>query len=113
MFLKVILHLAINLIILLIINQLVTGFELANQPLSILSTAVVFTALNSYFRPILKVILSPLILITLGAFSLAINAGILYLLDIISDNISINGLMPLWQSTLIITIFNVLIGVFL
>jgi len=112
-FLKIIFRFIINLTILLILNRFVIGFELTTYLWGILGAAVIFTLLNSYFRPLAKVVFAPLILITLGLFGLLINASTLYLLDIFSENITINGLMPLWQATLIITVFNVLVGIFL
>lgn len=110
---KILFRFAINIIALLVVNHLVADFELIGQPTSILAIAIIFAVFNIYLRPVMKLIFSPLILITLGAFSLVINAGILYLLDIISNNITINGLTPLWQATLIITVFNLIIGILL
>lgn len=108
---RLVFYFTANLIALLIISRFVAGFELAAQPANAIGAAVIFSLLNTYLRPLIKLIFAPFIIVTLGLFSLIINAGILYLLDIISENITISGLAPLGQATLIIAVFNVIIGI--
>ena len=102
----------VNLLALMTINQLVPGVELITETSVLLTTALIFTALNSYLRPLVKYFLTTFIIITLGLLGLLINAGTLYLLDFITENISINGLQPLLISTIIITIFNIISSFF-
>ena len=71
---------------------------------------IIFSAIQLLLRPLIKLILSPLILVTLGLFNLVITGGILFIVDKYSENISINGLMPLIYGTLIITAVNMLLG---
>jgi len=68
----------------------------------------VFSAIQLLLRPLIKMVLSPIIIITFGLFNLAITGGILYIVDKYSENININGLDSLIYATLIITIVNVL-----
>ena len=102
----------VNLLALMTINQLVPGVELITETSVLLATALIFTALNSYLRPLVKYFLTTFIILTLGLLGFAINAGTLYLLDFITENISINGLQPLLVSTIIITIFNIVSSFF-
>ncbi len=74
------------------------------------STVILFlTAGNIFLRPILKLIFTPLILLTLGLFTIIINAGILYLIDFSSIYITIKGLPTLLYGTLIISVANLLV----
>lgn len=108
---RLVFYFTANLTALLIVNHWVSGFELSSQWINIAGAAILFSLLNACLRPLIKLIFAPFIIVTFGLFSLIINAGILYLLDIISVNININGLTPLWQAALIVTAFNVIIGI--
>jgi uncharacterized membrane protein YvlD (DUF360 family) len=52
--------------------------------------------------------LGPIIILTLGLFNLVINAGLLYIVDKYSQNLTITGLPALAYGTIIITIVNVI-----
>ena len=81
-----------------------------NNITAFVALIVIFSAIQLILRPFIKLILTPLIIITLGLFNLVITGGILYVVDKYSENISINGLMPLIYGTLIITAVNMLFG---
>lgn len=53
--------------------------------------AVVLGILNIVVKPILKIVGLPLTIITLGLFSLVINAAVIYLADYFVDGMRING----------------------
>ncbi len=50
-----------------------------------LAIAVVFTAINALLRPLLKLLTCPLIILTLGLFTLAINTFIFWLTGLIGN----------------------------
>ena len=98
-----------NIIALLVTAQFVDGFALAPGVRNLLLAAGILTVIMVIARPILKVILSPLIILTLGLFSLVINAALLLALDFYSDSVSISGLEPLVVATLIITAITIFV----
>ena len=98
-----------NIIALWAVSYFIEGFEINYDLRSFILVGAVFTVLNIFLRPILKLILSPVIVLTLGLGVILVNALILYLLDFILIEISINGLLPLIYATLIISIINILI----
>jgi putative membrane protein len=69
----------------------------------------VFTLITLIIRPIIKFVLSPIIVLTLGLFNLVINGGLLMIVDNYSTHITIDGLPALLYGTLIITIINVVV----
>jgi putative membrane protein len=77
---------------------------------NLLIAAGIFTLINLYIRPLIKMILSPVVVLTLGLFTLVINAGMLYLLDILSENVTITSTESLIYGTLLITAVNFLLG---
>src|SRR3989344_7172089 len=99
-----------NLTALLIAGAFLTGFEISGNFTNILVAAGVFTLINMYIRPIIRWILTPLVILTLGLFSLVINAFMLNLLDILSENVTIAGTESLIYGTLIITGLNLLLN---
>ena len=98
-----------NLIALGAAVYFVKGFEIAVNFKSFIMTAAIFTLISVFIRPILKAVLSPIIILTLGIGIIFVNALTLYLLDILSADITINGLLPLFYATLIISAINIVI----
>jgi putative membrane protein len=99
-----------NLIALILAGNLIAGFAISGNFVNVLIAAAIFMLLNIYVRPLVKLILSPAVILTLGLFTLVINAGMLYLLDILSENVTITGTEPLIYGTLLITGVNFLLN---
>ena len=83
--------------------QWVPGFSLTGGIPGAIPAAFGLTVLYTFVRPLLKFVLSPLIVLTVGLFTLIINASLLYAVDIFSDSIMISGLTPLLLATLVVT----------
>ena len=98
-----------NLIAIILANYLVDGFEIKPTPLSFLEIAGLLTAVNMLIRPILKFVFSPLILLTLGLFSIVINAGLLWALDFFRASLRINGLVNLFYAAILIAVTNAML----
>lgn len=99
-----------NLIALWIAVNFVKGFEIVFDFRNFALVAAIFTLINIFVRPILKFVLSPIIILTFGLGIILVNALMLYLLDILLINITIEGLEPLIYATLIISAVNILIN---
>lgn len=87
------------------ITNFTINFDLESFALLIL----VFTVINLLIRPIVKFVLTPFIIVTLGLFNLVITGGFLYIIDIYSENITISSTTALIYGTLIITIVNLVL----
>ena len=57
--------------------QLVDGITFSGAPVALLVVALVFGAVNAVLKPILTILTCPLILLTLGLFTLVLNAILL------------------------------------
>ncbi len=95
-----------NAIALYVAFYLVPGFAVSGSIEQYLIAGFVLAILNLIVRPILKLISFPLILLTLGLFTLVINALILWLLDYLVPFITIESLLALFGATIIISIVN-------
>lgn len=107
---KIIFHFLINAVALIAASYFVPGFYITRDPENLLILTAIFTIISIFLKPILNLIFSPFIFLTLGLFSLVINAIILKLLDIWSSNITISSIQALIYSTIIITAVNLLLN---
>ena len=107
---NLILHLAANALAILAANYLIKNFSFTGNFKELLITAGIFTSINVFIRPIVKFLLAPFIILTLGLLSIIINAAFLYILDILRDSITIEGYIPLLLATLLISFTNIFIS---
>ncbi|MBI4993516.1 phage holin family protein [Candidatus Wolfebacteria bacterium] len=91
----------------------VKGFEIISGIENFAVVALIFTFINIFIKPFIKLVLTPLIIITLGLASILINVIVLYFLDFISDKITIIGTEPLIYATVIIWFVNLMTGFFI
>ncbi|MBI1960700.1 MAG: phage holin family protein [Candidatus Liptonbacteria bacterium] len=75
------------------------------QDLAVAGAALM--VVNMFIRPIVRFILTPFVILTLGLGIIAINAAILFGLDIFLPTLMIQGLVPLLVATFFISIVNV------
>lgn len=103
---KIIVAIGVNSIAIFSASKWVDGFELNTNFEKVLIIASILTALNFTVKPILKLILAPIIVLTLGIGLIVVNALILYFLDFFSEDISILTTNALIYSSLITGIGN-------
>jgi putative membrane protein len=86
---------------------------LSTNWLSFIWLALIFGLLNALLRPLLKFLTCPLIILTLGVFTLVINAFLFWLAGIIGANFGIgflvDGFWPAFLGGLIVTIVSVVL----
>jgi putative membrane protein len=88
------------------------GFSLSYQWEIILVLGVVLGLLNFFLKPLLKTLSLPIEILTLGLFTIIINAFLLWLLDMMFDELRIPLFLPLLYTALIIWGLNVVVGIF-
>lgn len=111
--LKFIFHIFSNAVALFAAAYFVSGFQLNMSSYWVLVvTALILTLINTFIKPFFSFFLGPLVLLTFGLFSIVINMGTLYVLDLLSENLTITGTLPLLYGTLIVSIVNTLLEFF-
>ena len=73
----------------------------------------ILAILNTIIRPLLKLVSAPLIILTLGLFTIVINMATLWLLTQFIPEITINGLWAYFWATIIISLTNWIVGFFI
>lgn len=73
---------------------------------TLLFAGILLGILNSFAKPILNIVVLPLKIITLNLFGFLIAAFLIWLLDLISPELTIKGLIALSWTTLILWVLN-------
>ena len=113
---RFIFHIFSNAIAILIAANLVAGFAFNGDYLGLAVAALALSAINSFVRPIIKLVLGPILVLTFGLFIIVINAVSLFLVPYLLNAlgfgtpISIAGYLPLLIATLIISAVNLIVG---
>lgn len=89
------------------------GFTLTAQWEIFLILGIVLGLLNYFLKPLLKILSLPLEIITLGLFTIIINMALIWLLDLMFDELTVPLFLPLLYTTLVIWLLNLIIGLFL
>lgn len=116
---KFILRLLINAIALYLAVLIVPGLELQSEMLSLVWLALIFGVVNALFRPLLQFLTCPLIILTLGLFTLVINTFLFWLTSVIGQSFGIALLIndPVWWNAflggLIVSIVSVIMTMIL
>jgi putative membrane protein len=72
--------------------------------------ALLLGILNSILRPLLLLLALPLLLLTLGLFTLIINAGMLYLVHLLLPGFHVEGFWSAFFGALIISVVTVVLN---
>lgn len=80
----------INLFALWSSSYLIAGFEIKNGVESFLKAAFFFSLINIFLKPLLKLLLLPINLLTLGLFSWILNVMLIYILTLIVPQVQVH-----------------------
>ncbi len=72
-------------------NILVAGFHIKPDLTTYLVASFVFILVNALLKPIIKLILLPINLVTLGLFYWLVNVIVLYIFDLLYDGVTITA----------------------
>lgn len=115
---RLILRWAINAVALYAAIALVSGIQPQSTSIwSLLWLALIFGLINALLRPVLKLLTCPLILLTLGLFTLLINTGLFYLAGWIGTQFGVGfTIATFWDALLgsiIVTVVSVALSLLL
>lgn len=95
---KFLLRWVINAIALYLAVLLLPGIDLRSGLVSIIWLALIFGLVNALFRPLLQFLTCPLIILTLGLFTLVINTFLFWLTSVIGQSFGLALIIedPVW-----------------
>lgn len=74
-----------------ITDRLIDGFSIDTTWQALLLASVVFLIVNAIIKPIIKILLLPINLLTLGLFHWLINVIVLYIFDLLYTGVTIEA----------------------
>jgi putative membrane protein len=93
-----------------VVAAIVPSIHVDGGVFGLLGVALIFGLVNAIVGPILRLVSAPLTLMTLGLFSLVVNAVLLLITAGISDNLDVGGFFPAVLSALLISIVAALLS---
>jgi putative membrane protein len=108
---KFILRWAINAVAIFLAIRFVPGISLQSGWVSVIWLALIFGLVNAFLRPLLNLLTCPLIILTLGLFTLLINTFLFWLTGQIGQffgiGITMNGFWPAFLGGVVVTVVSV------
>jgi putative membrane protein len=109
---RLILKLLVNAAALWVAAKVVSGITLDGAFLTILLVALVFGLVNTFIKPILKVLSFPVIILSLGLFTLVINAAMLAITAGITEALSVKDFWAALLGAIVISVVSTVLSWF-
>lgn len=105
---RFLLKVILNALAIFIVAYLIPGIDFKGGFLTLLLAALVLGLINTFLKPLLKILFAPLVLLSLGLFAVVINTGLLWLLSKIIKDLTIAGFWAYLEGGLVLSVTNVL-----
>jgi putative membrane protein len=113
---SIIVRLVVNAVALWVATQLVPGITYTGDGVSLLGVALVFGVLNVILKPVLLILTLPFLIITLGLFTLVLNAVMLWLTSAASSSLGlgfhVDGFVPAFLGALVVSVVSFAMSLF-
>lgn len=110
---NLVIRLFVNAVALWVAAQLVGGIELAGEFWPVILVAAVFGLVNALIKPFMLLLSLPLLVLTLGLFTIVVNALMLWLTSLLVGALSVAGLWPAILGSLLISVVSFLFSIIL
>lgn len=110
--LRMLAQLALNGFAVWLAAEFVPGVTYSGGLLYLLVVGLVIGLINLLVKPLVTLLSLPLIVVTLGAFFLVINALMFYLAGVVLPGLEIAGCLPAFLGGLVIAAFNWIVRAF-
>jgi len=90
--------------------KFVPGVEFAGEIKYLIMAGAFLGLINFFIKPIVKIITLPLRVLTLGIFGLIVDMVIIWLISIVFPELVIQGLVPLFWTTVIVWLVGYFLG---
>jgi putative membrane protein len=113
---RFVIRLLISALALWVAVQIVPGVSYEGEWAKLLLVALVLGLLNALVRPVLVLLSCPMLIVTLGLFTLVINAFLLWLTSALSGKLGlgfhVTGFWAAFLGALVVSIVSFLLSVF-
>ena len=106
-FRKLILQIIVGILGIWLATELIDGVTFTGTIKALIIAGSILGFINFFVKPILNLITLPLRIITFGLFSLAINMGIIWLIEVLSP-LDITGIYFLFWTTITVWVLSLI-----
>jgi putative membrane protein len=110
---KLIARFVINAVALWLAAYFVPGIKLSGGLAGLAIVALVFGLVNALIKPVVKFFAFPFILLTLGLFTIVINAGLLWLTAGLTEALEITQVAAPFLGALLVSAVSIVLSLFL
>lgn len=103
---NLIIRLFVNAVALWIAARLVGGIDLTEAFWPLLLVAAIFGLVNALLKPLVLLFSLPFVILTLGLFTLVINALMLWLTSAVTDALHVAGFLPALLGGILISVVS-------
>jgi putative membrane protein len=101
-------HWFVSVVAILIGAYLIQGITVT--PVAAIVLAVVLAVINIFFKPIINLLTLPINILTLGVFSLIVNALLIMLAGMLVPGFEVNGFWPAFFFSIVVSLVTALFG---
>lgn len=101
----------INVIAVLISCYLLSGVQVTSV-FAAAQVAIILAILNTFIKPVIKILTLPINMMTFGLFSIVINAGMVYITDYLLQGFQVAGIVNIFLFALVLWAVNAVLGIF-
>ncbi|MEK7511011.1 MAG: phage holin family protein [Patescibacteria group bacterium] len=105
---SLIIHWIVSAIAIIIAAYLIPGINVTL--IGALVLAVVLGLINAFLRPLINLITLPLNVVTLGLFSLVVNALLVMLAAMVVPDFTVDGFWPAFFFSIVVSLISALFG---
>ena len=106
MLMRLVVRFAANAVALYVAAWLLPGVTYGDEWWTLLVAAAVFTVVNMWVRPVVRLLSLPLIILTLGLFLLVVNAFMLYVTDWLVGDFEIRSFGAGVLAAIVVSVVN-------
>jgi putative membrane protein len=106
MLMRLVVRWAANAVALYVAAWLLTGVTYGDQWWTLLIAAAVFTFVNTWLRPVVRLLSLPLIILTLGLFLFVVNVLMLYVTDWLVPDFEIRSFGAGVLAAIVVSVVN-------
>jgi putative membrane protein len=104
-----ILSILVNAAALFVAAKIIPGIAVADLG-TLLLAALIFGVVNTFVRPLVKLLSLPITILTLGLFHFVVNAGLLGLTAWLTPGFSINGFWAALFGAIVVSLVGMFLG---
>lgn len=112
MFYSLFLQILSGIVGLWVAEYFVVGVQIIGNWQMILLAGAALGAVNFFVKPVVNVITFPLKLLTFGLFTIVVNMGMVWIIDILFPELIIDGIIPLFWTAIVVWILSIILSLF-